>query len=292
MSGSQIVNPDSFFFFEFLQRLHMASCQIHHMDVITHTGSIQSIIVIAEYADAFQLSNGHLCHIRQQIVGDSLGILSDPAGFMCTDGIKVTKQDHIPLRIGLLNIHQYLLQHGLGLSIRIGRRLLWTVLCDRNLQRISVYGRRRTEDDIFHAVLSHGITQKQCSRHIVVIVFNRLFHRLSHCFVACKMNHRIRLFRPEDLIDLRLVQKVCFVKFQSLSCDLLYPVQRFLACIVQIVYYYDFVAFIQKLHTGMTSDIAGTARNQDFHTPHSSQRFHIRSCPDRQPIQTARYVSV
>ena len=45
LSGSQIVNVQAGIVFDFLQRLHMAFCQIHHMDIIPYTGSDRKSVV-------------------------------------------------------------------------------------------------------------------------------------------------------------------------------------------------------------------------------------------------------
>ena len=75
-----------------------------------------------------------------------------------------------------MDIHQHLLQHGLGLSVGVGRALLRAFLADRDLQRITIYSCRRTEDNILASVFSHGIAEKQGSGHIVVIILDRFCH--------------------------------------------------------------------------------------------------------------------
>lgn len=82
-----------------LHSLDMSLCQVNHMDVVTHAGAVRGIIIITEYVEIFKLSNSHLCNIRNQVVGDSLGIFSNQAAFMGTDGIEVTQKHHIPLII-------------------------------------------------------------------------------------------------------------------------------------------------------------------------------------------------
>ena len=49
-------------------------------------------------------SHSNLCDIRHQIVGNSVGILSDGPALVCSDRIEISQQDHIPLRIRLLNV--------------------------------------------------------------------------------------------------------------------------------------------------------------------------------------------
>ena len=191
----------------------MASCQVYYVNIVTYTCSIRGIIVISEDTDTFQFSDGNLCHIRKQVVRDSLRILSDTSTFMCSYRVEIAKKNNIHIWIGLLYIRHYLLQHGLSLSIRVGRVLLRAFLTDRNLQRITIYGSRRTEDNIFASMFSHGVTEKQGSGHIIVIILNRFRHGFSYCFISCKMNDCIRLFSLKNLVHCRLVQHIGIIKF-------------------------------------------------------------------------------
>ena len=190
----------------------MASCQVYYVNIVTYTCSIRGIIVISEDTNTFQFSDGNLCHIRKQVVRNSLRILSDETGFVSTNRVKVTKQCNIPFRICTMDIHQYLLQHGLGLSVGIGRVLLRAFLTARNLQRITIYSCRGTEDNILASVFSHGITEKQGAGHIIVIILDRFCHGFSYCFISCKMNDCIRLFSLKNLVHCRLVQHIGIIK--------------------------------------------------------------------------------
>ena len=99
-TGSQIIDPDTALLFgQLVQCLYMAVCQVYHVNVITDTGSVRSVIVIAEYAQAYQLANCHLCNVRKQVVRDTLRILTDTAGLMSSDRVKVAKQHYLPFRI-------------------------------------------------------------------------------------------------------------------------------------------------------------------------------------------------
>ena len=56
--------------------------QIDHMDVITHAGAVGGIVVIAEYGKLLALADGDLSDIRQQIVRNAVGILTDQAALV------------------------------------------------------------------------------------------------------------------------------------------------------------------------------------------------------------------
>ena len=101
---------------------------------------------------------------------------------MRSDRVEVAKQDNIPFRICGVDVGQNLLEHAFCPAVWVGRGSLRALLGDRNLCRIAVYGCRRTEDDILHAVISHYITENQGSGHVVVIIFNRFMYGLADCF--------------------------------------------------------------------------------------------------------------
>ena len=155
-----------------------------------------------------------------------------------------------------MDVHQHLLQHSLGLTIRVGRTLFRAFFCDRDLQRISIYCSRRTENNVFYTMFSHGITQEQCSCHIIMIIFNRLYHRLSNCLISCKMDDCIRLLCFKNLIHCRLIQHICLIKCKRFSGDLLYAVQCLCACIIKVIHNNYFISTVQKFYAGMTSNIA------------------------------------
>ena len=68
----------------------MTVCQVYNVDVVTDAGSVRSVVVIAKDAKTYQLAHSHLRDIREQIVRDTLRVLSDTAGFMSSDRVKVT----------------------------------------------------------------------------------------------------------------------------------------------------------------------------------------------------------
>ena len=151
------------------------------MDIVTYTGSVMGVIVISEYPKLLQFANCHLCDVRHQVVGDTVGILADGSAYVSSDGIEVTKQNHIPFRICLLHICENLLQHGLSPAVRIGALSLRAFLGDGNDGRVTVNSRRRRKDNVLHAVLSHHIHQCQSTCNIVLIIFPWLLHGFAHC---------------------------------------------------------------------------------------------------------------
>ena len=138
ISSPEIIDAYAFFVFQFLDGFYMADSQVYHMDVVTDASAIRGIVIITEDTQTLQFADGNLCHVRQKIVGDSFGIFADQAALVGTDGIEVTQQNHVPLRICSVQVHQNLFQHPFGPAIRIGAGSFRAFFCDRDLSRIAV----------------------------------------------------------------------------------------------------------------------------------------------------------
>ena len=91
-----------------------------------------------------------------------------------------------------------------------------------------------------------------------MIIFQGLAHRLSHCFVAGKMDHGIDVFFLENLIHAVPIQHIHTVKVYFFAGDLLHPVYRFLVGIIEVIHNHHIVPIFQEFHTGMASNIAGS----------------------------------
>ena len=82
----------------------MAFGKIHHMDIVSHTGSVRSIIIVAEHSQFLQLAHSHLGDIGHQIIGDTVGVLSDGTALVSADGVEITQKYNVPFRICLLDV--------------------------------------------------------------------------------------------------------------------------------------------------------------------------------------------
>ena len=82
-------------------------------------------------------------------------------------------------------------------------------------------------------MVSHHVTQNQCSCDIIVIVLDRLCNRFSNCFESRKMNHRlnVRLF-IKNCVHRLFIADIRLVKFHAFSGDLLHPFQSFFRRII------------------------------------------------------------
>ena len=239
----------------------MSFCQIYYMDIVTNPCPIRGIIVIAKYSKLFQLAYSNLRNIRHQIIGNTVRIFSHGTALMCTDRVEITKQDHIPFRICLLDICQDLLQHGLGPAIGVGALSLGAFLCDRNHCRITIYRCRGGKDNVLHTMLSHHIYQCKSTGNIIFIILPRLLYGFSNCLKSRKMNTAVYLLFIKNLIHSLSVKDICFIKRNLLSCDGFHSLKALLTGICQIVHYYHIISCILKLYYCMAANISGTTCN-------------------------------
>ena len=206
----------------------MSDGKIYYMDIIAHACSVRCVIIITEYTETFQFADSYLCDIRHQIVRDTFRILTDQSALVCSDRVEISQEDNVPLRISRMQVSQYLLQHPFCPSVRICTGSLRAFLCNRDKCRVAVYSCRRAEDDVLHTMVSHYVTECDCSTDIVFIIFKRFLHRLSYRFKSCKVDHGFNFFFFKDFIHCLSVTDICFIEFQILSRDLFYSVQSFL----------------------------------------------------------------
>jgi len=82
----------------------MSFCKVNYVNVISHTSSVRSIIIISEYPKFFQFTYCNLCDIWHQVVRDSVWILSDSSALVSTDRVKVTEQHNLPVLICCVKI--------------------------------------------------------------------------------------------------------------------------------------------------------------------------------------------
>ena len=139
LSCTKIVDLNTRIFFDLVDSLNMSYCQIHNMNIVSYTCSVRCIVVIAEYTKTLKLTDGNLSHIWKKVVRDTLWILTHKSTLMCSDRVEVTKKNYIPLRICCVKVCKNLFNHPLCPAVWICRCSLWTLLCDRDKCRISVY---------------------------------------------------------------------------------------------------------------------------------------------------------
>ena len=141
MTCAEVVDHESGALLKLPYGCNMSLGEIYHMDIVSYSCTVRSVVIISENMDSITLADGNLCDIRYKIVWDALWILTDKSRRMCSDRIEVSEQDNVEVRLCLIDIDKYILDHALGGSVRIGCFALREILGDRHLIRLSVYSR-------------------------------------------------------------------------------------------------------------------------------------------------------
>ena len=193
------------------QRSHVTHCQIHNVDVIPDTCAVRGVVIVAVDLDMIQLAGCHLCHIRHQVVGDAVGVLAQQTAHVCADGVEIPQRHRREVGVSRTDIPQDLFDHHLGIAIGIGRRG-GHLLPVRHRVLTAVDRGAGGKDHGAAAVLPHHTQQRQCAAHVVLVVFQRLFHRFAHCLHSGEVYHGVDLVVLKDLFQVCLVPHIRPVK--------------------------------------------------------------------------------
>ena len=244
----------------------MAGGQVYHMDVVTDSGTIRRRVIIAKDTEAFALADCHLRDVRHQVVGNAARVFADASGRVRPDRIEVAQQDHVPLRICLPDIAENLLQHALGLAVRIGAVTLRASLRDGNLSRVAIDRCGRREDDILAVVASHNVHQNQRPANVVFVVFPGLFNGLAHGLETGKMDAGIEgAGCLENALQGCPVADIDLVEGNLRSRNLAGAAQRLAAGVAEVVYYHRLVSGSNQFYDGVRAYETGAARYKDSH---------------------------
>lgn len=196
----------------------VTQCEVYNMDVVADAGSVYGVVVIAEYAQTWQLADCNLCDVWQEVVWNAVWIFADETAFMSTDWVEVTQQDDAPFLVSNIQVGKDLLDHNFGVAVRIGCGG-WHAFFERNWIVHAVYGCGGGENDLLAAVFTHALAEHQGAGDVVVVVFQWLLNRFTNCLESCKVDNGFDVLFFKDFIDCRFVQKVCLIKDWTNSGD-------------------------------------------------------------------------
>ena len=274
VAGAQVADEQAGLFFQLFDGCHMAAGQVHNVDVVAHAGAIGGRVIIAVHMHFFQLANGNFGDVGHQVVGDAVRVLADLSGRMCTDGVEVTQQSNVQLRVCLAAVGQDALGKHLGSAIRVGGCTNREILADGHAGGVAVNRCGGGEDDVMAIVTAHNIQDVQGAVQVVGVILDGLGNAFAHGLVGGKLDHTVnaRIFR-KDLFNCRMVGHVCFHKLEILTGDLAHTLQGFGAGVVIVICHHNIVTRIEKLHTGMAADVTGAAADQNRHTDRSFTQY-------------------
>ena len=128
-----------------------------------------------------------------------------------------------------------------------------------------VHRRGRGEDELLDAVRRHCLAKMNGDAEVVVIVAQRLLHRLPHRLETGKMEDAVKGVCLEERVELCPVEKIGFADLDGLSGDLLHAADAFAAGVYEIVHNDDGMPCVEQLHAGVAADVAGAAGNENIH---------------------------
>jgi hypothetical protein len=76
----------------------------------THRGAVPGGVIVAVDVELGEPADGDLLDVGQQVVRYPLGVLSDLAGAVRTDGVEVAQQDDAPLRVRAVVVTRHILK--------------------------------------------------------------------------------------------------------------------------------------------------------------------------------------
>ena len=188
---------------------------------------------------------------------------------MGANWVKVAQQRNLQVLIRNTDILHDLFDKELRGAVWIRGAACRHILLKRNLVVHPVDGRRRTEYDLLDLIFAHEIEQVQCSRDIVVVIFQRLLDRFAHRFKSCKMDHCVDLVLFENLFKVVVIEHITFIAGEGLPCDLLYGTQCVGRGVHIVIHHNNVKTIVEQLHTGVGTDKSGAAGHQYCHNQSS-----------------------
>ncbi len=262
--GAQVHRLHSGMFQHVFDGGQMPQRQVHHMDVIPHAGPVRRIVVIAVYHYFRPQAGGHLGNIGQQVIGDPVGILPDQPAGMRPDGIEIPQQAHAPLGVCRRQVRQDLLDHHLGIPIRVGSGGGHS-LPERDRVIHAVNGGGGRKYDPAASCFPHGLAQNQGADQVVFIILQRFLHRFGHRLEPGKMDHRINLVGGKNLLHPRFVPQVGAVKADGFPRDGFDGLHHLWLRVAEIVGDHYFISRVEQFHAGMRADVARASRYEYLH---------------------------
>ncbi len=91
------------------------------MDIVAHAGTVSGGIIAAENRELLPQAAGSLGDIGHQVVGDTAGMLADPAAGVGARRVEVAQDGNIPGALRGVQVSQHFLDHQLAAPVGIGR---------------------------------------------------------------------------------------------------------------------------------------------------------------------------
>src|SRR5580692_5385755 len=235
------------------QSENMRLSKIDHMDIISHTGSVECWVVISKDRNAFALLHSHLENERDEVEFRCVIFTPCRGGSSCIKVAHTGKADSVnPVQP---------IQHALEDEFRFTVRAAW----DNPLSLVDGYPfwlikqiRGGRKNDPFNSVFDHALKQVQSGGDIVPQIQKRLRHRLTDQRLGGEVHHGIRTMLAQSSVNRCSIRQIACHK-NSIRMHRRSMSQR------EIVEYHHRLSRCDELFDDHAADVAGSAGYEDFH---------------------------
>ena len=196
-------------------------------------------------------ADSNLRDIRHQIVRNTLRILADTAGLMCSDRIEIAQKNDSQFRVSLCRVLENLLHHDLGPAIWVGAAAALHRFDVRNRILLAVNRCGGRENKLLDTCLLHALEQRQRGVDIVAVILQRLLYRLTDCLQTSEVNHTVDLVFCENLPYFDFVLHVSLVGANLPSGDFFDTIDNLRTALAVIICDYYVMFAHQKLYSGV-----------------------------------------
>ena len=141
---------------------------------------------------------------------------------MCADGVEVAQQHNVPFVIADIKVGEYLLEHRLGLAIRIGGRVLRAIFRDGDEFRFAVNGGTARKHDVLHTMSARDVAQDERASNIVPVVLERFRNAFANRLEACEMDDGIDVPGGEYMLEDFAIEDRAFDERAALFVNVCY----------------------------------------------------------------------
>ena len=221
-------------------------------------------VIDAEDGQFVEFARGDAADIRHEVVGNTVRIVAQQAGFMRADGVEISQQHGAEIGMRGYVIGQDSFDHNLGPSVGAGG------LQSRHFLFIgmgivgAVYRGGGGEDQLFAAGILHGFQQGEGAVDVVAVILKRHAYALADRLVSGKVNDGVDAVTREDALE-NVRAAVDAIEVGCLAGNLLDPVDDVCAGVGQIIDDDDIVTRVHELYDGVAADVSGASGDQYIH---------------------------
>lgn len=272
-AGAQVPSLDTgLVIAEVVQGDEVALGEVDDVDIIADGGTVAGRVVVSKDQELVAITGGDFAEEREQIKGNTLGVLAHDASGVGTAGVEIAQDSAVPLLVGLASLLEAaalsidlvgddILDDGLGAAVGIGRTDR-AVLGDGDhvleSGSIAIDGSTGGEDNVGDIVPLHRAHQTDRTTDIDTVVLERDLARLANGLESSEVDNGVDSgVLLEDVVESGLVGDVELVEIGTAAADELDAVEGDLRGIVEGVDNYDVVAVLEEGEGGKGANVAG-----------------------------------